>query len=288
MLNAELETAITLARRAGEIILGHYRAGFVTESKLGADNEYEPVTIADREASRVIVDALSEAFPDDGILSEEEPDDKSRLTKKRVWIIDPLDGTAGFVGRNGDFAVQIGLAIDGKAVLGVVLLPETGTIYHAVSGKGAFAEAVSGEIFPLKVSTITDFAEMKLAASRSHRSPKMSRIVERLNLRREIRRGSVGLKIGLLGERLCDLYIHMSPRSKIWDTCAPQVILEEAGGKLTDIFGGEFRYDIRDVQNHNGILASNGKCHSELIDRLKPLLAEFGRRPVHAKNAGLR
>ena len=58
------------------------------------------------------------------------------------------------------------------------------------------------------------------------------------------------LKVGLIAERECDLYINLSPRTKFWDTCAPQVILEEAGGRLTDLFGEEFRYDIEDVQNH--------------------------------------
>src|SRR5882724_447559 len=98
MLQHELQTAITTALLAGKTILRHYAEGFETEEKLGADNYSEPVTIADREASRIIVDALSATFPHDGILSEEEVDNlDDRLSKHRVWIIDPIDGTAGFV-----------------------------------------------------------------------------------------------------------------------------------------------------------------------------------------------
>src|SRR5438094_223594 len=117
MLQHELEIAIALARLAGKTILRHYAAGFVAEEKFGVDNFSEPVTIADREASRIIVDGLTAAFPDDGILSEEEDDDLDlRLSKHRVWIVDPIDGTAGYISHDGDFAVHIGLAEAGIAI----------------------------------------------------------------------------------------------------------------------------------------------------------------------------
>jgi len=93
------------------------------------------------------------------------------------------------------------------------------------------------------------------------------------------RRGSVGLKVSLIASRECDIYIHPSPRTKLWDTCAPQAILEEAGGKLTDLFGREIQYDRRDVQNWDGVVASNGASHAAAIKHLRPLLAEFGRVP---------
>lgn len=105
----------------------------------------------------------------------------------------------------------------------------------------------------------------------------MNRVIKDFGFRELCRRGSVGLKIGLIAEAKCDIYIHLSPRTKLWDTCAPQIILEEAGGCLTDIFGSKYRYDIADLQNHNGILASNGPAHDVAVKRMKPLLAEFGR-----------
>ncbi|MBK8149800.1 MAG: hypothetical protein IPK58_16745 [Acidobacteria bacterium] len=78
--------------------------------------------------------------------------------------------------------------------------------------------------------------------------------------------------------READLYIHLSPRTKQWDTCAPEIILEEAGGRLTDIFGREIKYNTRDIQNHNGILASNGALHTKSVERLKPRRPPPGRR----------
>ncbi|MDQ6787559.1 MAG: 3'(2'),5'-bisphosphate nucleotidase CysQ [Acidobacteriota bacterium] len=283
MLEKELETAIALARAAGETILDFYAGEFEVEAKIHADNYSEPVTIADRTASRIIVEGISRAFPADGVLSEEEFDDKKRLEKRRVWIIDPLDGTYGFVNRNGDFAVQIGLTENGESILGVVFMPTEDCLYFATKGHGTRFIHQNKTSEPLTVSGKTDFAEMNLAVSRNHRSPKMSRVVEELGLKSEMRRGSVGLKIGLIVQKFCDLYIHLSPRTKQWDTCAPEIILHEAGGEMTDLFGKRIVYNTPDITNHNGVVATNGVAHRQTIDGLKPLLTEFGRVRVKAK-----
>ena len=280
MYEKELEIAQAIARKAGALILEYYAKEIIAEEKLGVDNFYEPVTEADRMASRLIVDALSEAFPDDAVLSEEEKDDPlARLTKKRAWIIDPIDGTAGFVQKDGDFAVHIGLAEGGEPVAGIVYLPNFDVMYFASKGRGTFVVR-DGETIKLSVSKKDRFAQMKLAVTRHHWSNRMNRVIKEFGFRNHCRRGSVGLKIGLIAEGKCDIYIHLSPRTKLWDICAPQIILEEAGGKLTDIFGSRARYDIEDLQNHNGILASNGVAHDEAVKRLRPILTEFGRMRV--------
>jgi len=282
MLEKELETAVALARIAGARILEFYALEIVVEEKRGADNTIEPVTIADKTASRIIVEGLSEAFPGDAILSEEEPDDaENRLAGKRVWMIDPIDGTWGFIKKDGDFGVQIGLTENGAAILGIVYLPVHGKLYFAVKNAGAFLIENADAPRRLQVSGKTDFAEMNLASSRNHRSPRMNRIIENFGIKKEVQRGSVGLKVGLIAERIGDLYVHLSPRTKFWDTCAPQIILAEAGGAMTDVFGSPLRYDLRDVQNHNGVLAScGGAAHEKAVLSLKPLLNEFGRRRV--------
>jgi 3'-phosphoadenosine 5'-phosphosulfate (PAPS) 3'-phosphatase len=89
--------------------------------------------------------------------------------------------------------------------------------------------------------------------------------------------GSVGLKVGLIAERICDLYIHLSPRTKFWDNCAPEVILRESGGMLTNLFGEPNVYNLADVQNHNGILATNGVSHEMVVKSIRPLLNKVGR-----------
>lgn len=277
-LSRELEKAIALARTAGAKILEFYALEIVTEQKLGADNFSEPVTIADKTASQIIVEGLAGAFPDDGILSEEEDDIiEIRTMRERVWIIDPIDGTWGFINKDGDFGVQIGLSENGEAVLGVVYLPVHDEMFYAVKDEGAYLIRNGEAPERLQVSGKTDFRVMSLASSRNHRSPKMHRIIKDFGFKKEIQRGSVGLKVGLIARQAADIYIHLSPRTKFWDSCAPQIILEEAGGRMTDLFGARLRYDLHDVQNHNGILASNGAAHDSAVQKLRTLLNEFGR-----------
>jgi 3'(2'), 5'-bisphosphate nucleotidase len=275
----ELQIAVELARDAGAAILKLYKEPLDVQQKSYAD-DYEPVTEADRVANKIIVDRLSAEFPHDGILAEESIDTDRRLQKPRVWMVDPLDGTTGFIQGNGDFAVQIGLVENGECMVAVVYQPLTGVMYRAALDAGSWVERPN---FPVQRATVSDhkqLSEMRLAASRSHRSPRMNRVVTSLGFQEEVQRGSVGIKVGLIVERQCDVYIHLSPRTKQWDTCAPQLVLTEAGGQLTDLFGKPLSYNVPDVQNRNGLVATNGASHEQVIKSLAPLLAEFGRNPV--------
>lgn len=275
----ELRIAIELAREAGAAILGYYDGPLKIEQKSDS-GDLEPVTQADKAANEIIVQRLLREFPDDGILAEESIDTSRRLSKERVWMIDPMDGTTGFIDGNGDFAVQIGLAENGRPVMGVVYQPLTGVLYRSVRGEGAWIERPEFAVKRAQVSDYTDVTTMRLAASRSHRSPRMDQVFQTFGFKEEVRRGSVGIKVGLIVERQCDLYIHLSPRTKQWDTCAPEIILHEAGGKLTDLFGQSLTYNNPDLQNRNGVVASNAVAHDNIINSLQPLLSEFGRARV--------
>ena len=275
----ELRVAVELARAAGAAILAEYEGPLRVEQK-NYDDDVEPVTQADRIANELIVNRLKQEFPGDGILAEESIDTERRLSKSRVWMVDPLDGTNGFIDGNGDFAVQIGLVDNGECVVAVVYLPLPDVLYRAVLGGGTWLERPELQPETVSVSDRRTFETMRLAASRSHRSPRMNRVVQRFGFREEVQRGSVGIKIGLLVEQQCDVYIHLSSRTKQWDTCAPQLILTEAGGRLSDLFGRPLNYNVKDVNNRNGLVASNGVAHDLIIETLAPLLAEFGRKPV--------
>jgi 3'(2'), 5'-bisphosphate nucleotidase len=275
----ELQVALDLAREAGAAILNLYDGLIEVQEKHDLDY-MEPVTLADRVANEIIVARIGREFPDDGILAEESEDTDRRLGKRRVWMIDPLDGTNGFISGNGDFAVQIGLTVAGEAVLGVVYQPLTRLLYRAVRGQGAWIERPDAEPQQARVSDQTDFSLMCLAASRSHRSPRMDRVVKAFGVKQEVRRGSVGIKVGLIIERQCDLYVHLSPRTKQWDSCAPQAILTEAGGRFSDIFGAAITYNSPQVEHRNGLIATNGAAHDKVIAALAPLLIEFGRLPA--------
>jgi 3'(2'), 5'-bisphosphate nucleotidase len=279
LYDRDLRVACELARAAGAAILEHYEGPIRVEQK-NYNDDAEPVTQADRIANEMIVNGLTREFPDDGILAEESVDTKHRLEKSRVWMVDPLDGTNGFIDGNGDFAVQIGLAQEGQCVVGVVYQPLTGVLYRAVRGEGTWIERPQFDPERAHVSDHNVLSSMRLAASRSHRSPRMNKVVARFGFREEVQRGSVGIKVGLLVEQQCDVYIHLSPRTKQWDTCAPEVVLTEAGGRVSDLFGYPLNYNVPDVQNRNGLVASNGAAHDQIIETLAPLLQEFGRKPA--------
>ena len=276
----ELRVVLDIARRAGEASLTFYGKPMLVEHKEQFD---EPVTQADRAVNELIVRALAEAFPSDGVLAEESLDVSERLSRERVWMVDPIDGTKGFIAGTGDFAVQIGLAVEGRAALGVLYAPATDVLYWAARGHGSWVlrptSEAEGEPRPerLRVTDESELAVMRLAESRSHRGQRMDEVVRALGVRAEVRSHSVGIKVGLLVERQADLYIHMSPKTKQWDTCAPEAVLAEAGGRMTDIWGGPLQYNTPDVLNRNGLVASNGAAHDSVIERMRPLLEGWGR-----------
>jgi 3'(2'), 5'-bisphosphate nucleotidase len=268
-MERELEITKKIAREAGRILLEIYSGDHSVEWK-GYD---DPVTAADHAANQFIVAELKRHFPDDGILSEEATDDQSRLDKARVWLVDPMDGTKQFIERIGEFAVMIGLAINGKPELGVVYNPATDKMYYAASGSGAYLEEPL-TTKRLHVAATTDPTQMAAAMSRSHHSPKVDAIKERLGITQQVQSGSVGLKIGLLAEGRAHLYVHLGAKTNQWDTCAPQVIIEAAGGVMTDRDGQPLQYNIAEIRNLNGVVASTGVMHERVIAETQKVLAK--------------
>jgi len=270
-LTKELAFASRLAREAATIVNTFY----VGSSEVRYKSDDEPVTEADRSANQHIVARIGAVFPEDGILSEESKDDFVRLKKSRVWIVDPLDGTKEFIARNGEFSIMIGLAVEGRAVLGVVQQPATGLLYAGAVGLGAFLYE-DGERIELKVSECGELRNMIMVSSRSHRQQIVDRIRAQLNITRERVSGSVGLKVGLIARQLADLYIHPSPGCKEWDLCAPHAVLEAAGGQISDCWGNPLRYNRRDVRAHNGLVATNGVLHGLVTETVAAICEEFG------------
>lgn len=260
----DLEIAETIAREAGDVLMGFYRGAYEVDHKEGT----EPVTEADRSANALIVRRLREAFPDDGVVAEESVED-ARLAsgRRRVWMVDPMDGTREFTAHTDEFAAMIGLAIDGRPALGVVNQPATGTLYRGLVGDGA--EMVRADrVVALRVSDRDEPAALRLICSRSHLPDVVRSMMADLGITEMLRSGSVGLKIGRIGTADCDLYLHPSVGTKLWDSCAPEAILHAAGGRLTDFDGRPLSYDPTHVHNDRGLLASNGTIHEALIERL--------------------
>ena len=267
----ELDAAMRLARDAGAIIRAFYEVPPTVRWK----DPTEPVTEADRAANVYLVKQLGQLFPGDGILAEESKDDLSRLKRRRVWIVDPLDGTAEFIAHNGEFVVMIGLVVDGEPVVGVVYQPIHDVLYGAVRGTGAFVEEFE-ERTVLQVSPEGDLSKYRLVVSRSHRPALLDPIIAAMRLQRERAVGSVGLKVGLIARQQAEFYVHPNPGTKEWDTCAPDVILREAGGLMTDCWGRALRYNQPDIIRRFGVLASNRVGHAQICQIVAHVLDDAG------------
>jgi 3'(2'), 5'-bisphosphate nucleotidase len=266
-MHEELEAARALAIRAGAILLEHYSKPVVRWKERG-----NPVTDADRAASDFLVGELRRRFPADGILSEEERDDASRLSCSRVWIVDPLDGTIEFIGRLDEFSVMIGLAVDGTPRLGVVYQPTNEKLYYAAEGLGAFVTE-NRTTHLLRVSPETDPLAMAITLSRSHHSQDIDAIQRELGIQQTVSCGSLGLKVGLICEGRAHLYLNTKSKTAQWDTCAPEAILREAGGRMTDLFGAPLQYNTSEVRNLRGVVATNGVIHDRVMDAARSVLA---------------
>lgn len=267
----ELNAAIRLAREAGAIVRTFYDVPPTVRWK----DPTEPVTEADRAANAYLVKQFGQLFPDDGILAEESKDDLSRLDCSRVWIIDPLDGTAEFIAHNGEFCIMIGLAVSGQPVVGVVYQPIDDILFAAARGNGAFVETF-GERTPLHVTGEDDLKRFRLVVSRSHRPQLVDTMIAQMGLQRERSIGSVGLKIGLIARGQAEFYVHPNPGTKEWDTCAPDIIVREAGGLMTDCWNRPLRYNRSDVIRRFGVLASNGVRHAEIAHVVDQVLDDAG------------
>jgi 3'(2'), 5'-bisphosphate nucleotidase len=262
----ELSIAVKAARSAGELIARHYdRGGIAVETK----SDDSPVTQADRDASDAIVAQLRAAFPGDAILSEEVPDDGARLRAQRVWIVDPLDGTRDFVARTGQFSVHIALAVDGEAVVGAVYQPVTAKMFAARAGGGAWVE-VGGERRSLRVSARAGLPDVRVGVSRLNLSSVLGHCLADHGIPAIAMGASV--KHMAVAEGELEAAINLGPGEQEWDTCAPEVILREAGGAFSDGDGRPFRYNRPDLGHHRGSVASNGVCHGALIEILAPHL----------------
>jgi 3'(2'), 5'-bisphosphate nucleotidase len=262
-LRHELEVASGLARAGGAAAMAHY--GTAESVDKGGNS---PVTAADHAANAVIVAGLRAAFPDDAILSEESRDSAARLGAPRVWIVDPLDGTKEFLSQNGEFSVMIGLAVAGRAVLGVVYQPDGDALFAAAAGLGAWVER-AGERRALRC--VAPHAPLRLVGSRSHPDALLVRMQQALGITDVLPSGSVGIKCSLIAQGVRDLYIHPVPYLKEWDTCAPEVVLREAGGAVTDCLGEPLCYNKPDPVQPHGIVACEAGALAGVFQRIAPL-----------------
>ncbi len=276
----ELQQARDLARLAGAAILKHYNPQMEVERK----DDDTPVTQADRDANAIIVDGLRRAFPGDGVLAEESAEDSEdvakRLKNRRLWCVDPLDGTKEFIIFNGQFCVMIGLAVDGEAKVGVVYQPtEDFMIWGAVGGEVGASRG--DQKLNVAVSNVSQFDDATIMLSRAHPSKSLTEIGSVLGISRIKCLGSVGLKVAEIALGGAELYVSPTTYTSEWDACGPEAILRAAGGLVTDMRGKPLRYNKRIPNTPFGIVATNAQnsLRDPLVEQLPPLLERCIRAP---------
>jgi myo-inositol-1(or 4)-monophosphatase len=255
----DLELALEAARAASEAIMRAFR----TEHRVVFKSPDQPQTQADLDADRILHEILLRDRSDYGWLSEETVDRPERLQRERVWIVDPIDGTRSYIAGKPEFTVSIALAERGQAVLGVVANPATNEVFWSVVGGGAYKSP--GE--RLTVSTRTSLEHAVLAASRSElRDGEFEQLGVKLKF---LPVGSTAYKLAKIGSGEADIFLSRGPKSE-WDICAGDLIVREAGGRMTDLRGEEARYNREDPYVH-GVLGTNGLLHDEMLARIGQL-----------------
>ncbi len=257
-LNQVMEVAIAAARQAGALLRMHWERGVVAEHK----GEIDLVTEADRASEALILSLLSGQFPDHAFYAEESG--ASGAPSSHVWVIDPLDGTTNFAHGFPVFAVSLALQVDGQTELGVTLDPLRDELFTAQRGRGAF---LNGR--PLRVSDTPDLAHSLLVTG----FPYDRQTSEHNNVRQHnaflmraqgvLRVGSAALDLASVACGRLDGFweFKLSP----WDLAAGALLVELAGGQVTDPEGGPIGL------KPPGIVASNGRIHGEMLGVLRPI-----------------
>ncbi|OJW28298.1 MAG: 3'(2'),5'-bisphosphate nucleotidase [Rhodospirillales bacterium 69-11] len=247
--DALLALAADLAEKAGAAILAIRARGFDVQRK----EDRSVVTEADHAAEAIIVAGLRAAEPDIPVIAEEEVAG-GRITAASpiFWLVDPLDGTREFAAGNDEFAVNIGLVRHGEPVLGVVGIPAAGELFGGIVGRGAWKRTDDGEV-PV-AARVPPPEGLTVLASRHHGDS--TQLKEFLGERRVARMVNYGssVKFCRLAEGLADLYPRFG-RTMEWDTCAPQVVLEAAGGSVRTMQGARLRYGKPGWENPHFVCA---------------------------------
>jgi myo-inositol-1(or 4)-monophosphatase len=250
----DLDALLTEVRRivsaAGAVIEEIRASGQIqTQSKEDAS----PVTRADRAADELLRSQLPEAFPA-AWLSEETVDDAARLEADRLWVVDPLDGTREFVEGLPEYSVAVALVMAGRPILGVVHNPATGDMYWAAHGGGAFHNG----------TTIRVAEGDALLTSRSETRRGEFTPFEEHWLLKPI--GSIELKLALVAAGTAALTLSRGPKHE-WDVCAGSLIVREAGGLATDMFGDDLTFN-RPFPKVKGILAGAPQAYARGLEQL--------------------
>ncbi|MGB7957943.1 MAG: inositol monophosphatase [Minisyncoccia bacterium] len=240
------EFVVDLAEKAGKIMLANFSLGMKKDWK--EDNT--PLTITDTTINKMVIEEVKKNFPDHALLGEEESNMKE---SEYVWVCDPVDGTVPFSHGYPTFMFSLALTHNGESILGVLYDPTLKRMFYAEKGKGAF---LNGQ--PMHVSKVSSFKNAMVNLDTDVRLIDLrKKLIDKDAYTTTFYSATYGAALVVCGEFVAQVYEYDKP----WDGAAVKIIVEEAGGKVTDIAGKEQRYD----KPINGFVATNGSVHDEII-----------------------
>jgi myo-inositol-1(or 4)-monophosphatase len=252
-------TVRAAAREAGSLALASFRHGASTVAELWYKNRgASPVTAADMAVDAFLRDTLSRILPEAGWLSEETADGPDRLGSRLLWIVDPIDGTRAFASGHADWCIAIGLLEQGRPILGMVFAPALDLFYEAVLGGGA---SRNGE--RLQVSGRPGLENARVAGPKplvdllERQAGRVERVARIPSLALRLARVAEGsVDVGLVSANACD-----------WDLAGAELILAEAGGRLTTLDGKALSYN-RAEPVHGELAAASSRLHPHVIEAM--------------------
>ena len=265
LLEEKLEFAKETAREAGKLV----RKMLEEEVKIERKADKSEVTTIDYKIDQYTIERTGKEFPQDGILTEESRDNKKRLKKRDVWTYDPIDGTHNLClwleSKNVHltsryFAVHVGLSRKGVAVVGAVYLPMFNALFYAAEGLGAYKQINGSPPVSLKINPTPS-----IPVDREYVVPEEETFKKAFQItpRNKRRFGKVlGCYLIAVAENALDahaLYLRAPARFAEWDTCAPEIIVREAGGIVTDFYGEPLKYNKPEPFFYNGIITQKKK-----------------------------
>ena len=284
-----------LALRATVEAAAHVRRDFGDHGRVRHKGPDQPVTEADLAVDRELRERLGAARPEYGWLSEETKDDRARLERARVWIVDPIDGTLSFVAGLPEFVISVGLAEDGIVVVGVLHNPLTGELYWAVRDAGAYGalmmtggehspDAAAGALLrcdDLEELVAGPWGRFTIMRDRGAGAAPVSVLVSRSEMDagaldvlpadwRRIRRGSTAYKMAGVAVGTGEAYLSRGAKRE-WDVCAAALLVQEAGGVVSDLDGRPYRFNRDPPEVHGVVAARERALHDRLLELVRAL-----------------
>lgn len=257
-LAADLDLIRNAAEAAGRLALAEREAGLKIWSKPGGS----PVTSADMAVDRMLRETLLSARPDYGWLSEETEDSSDRLSKSRIFVVDPVDGTVAYMKDKPWWCIPIAIVEDGRPVAAVIHAPALGETFTATLGGGAFLQGR-----PIRASDTAELDDASvLADARLIEGPQW---LEPWPAMRFEKRNAIAYRMALVAAGAFDAAINLSPKCD-WDVCAGALIVEEAGGRVSDHQGHAWRFNQADPRQ-NSLVCSGPALHRLILKRTLPI-----------------